>query len=118
MGLGASFVAACFAMLFALGLAGRGCFKGDAFVAGSVVAVATLVAVFTFFPVFRILVSAAQDGGGAFSPAEFHRRLFTEKIWGLGCIAGATRCGVAWNTLLLGARLRGGLHRRSGSPSR
>ena len=39
MGLGATLVATAFAMLFALGLAERGYFKGDAFVAGSVVAV-------------------------------------------------------------------------------
>ncbi len=47
-----------FAMLFALGLAERGAFKGDAFVACSVVAVSVLVAIFTFFPVATILVQA------------------------------------------------------------
>lgn len=101
MGLGAFLVVTSFGMLFALGLAGRGYFKGDAFVAGSVVAVATLVTVFTFFPVFRILISAVEDNNGAFSLAAFHHRLFTQKVWGLGCVTGATRCGVAWNTLLL-----------------
>jgi hypothetical protein len=78
MGLGASLVLASFAMLFALGLAGFGYFKGDPFVAGSVVAVTTLVAVFTFFPVARVLISALQDAGGAFSlsatPSAFSRR--------------------------------------------
>ncbi len=54
-------------MLFALGLAERGFFKGDVFVAGSVVDVALLVAVFTFFPVLRILVQAVQDNEGASS---------------------------------------------------
>ena len=101
MGLGASLVLTSFAMLFALGLAGRGYFKGDPFVAASVVVVTTLVAVFTFFPVARILISALQDAGGAFSLAAIPERLFTQKIWGLGCIAGSTRCGVAWNTLVL-----------------
>ena len=101
MGLGAFLALTAFAMLFALGLAGRGYFKGDAFVAGSVVAIALLVAVFTFFPVFRILVSAVQDADGALSLAAFARRMFTEKVWGVGCIVGATRCGVAWNTLIL-----------------
>ena len=42
MGWGAALVATAFAMLFALGLAERGYFKGDAFVAGSVVAIALL----------------------------------------------------------------------------
>ncbi len=101
MGLGAFLVAASFAMLMSLGLAGCGYFKGDGFVAGSVVAITALVAVFTFFPVAKILISAAQDSAGAFSTSAFAQRLFTEKVWGLGCLAGNTRCGVAWNTLLL-----------------
>jgi iron(III) transport system permease protein len=101
MGLGASLVLCAFAMLFALGLALRGNFKGDGFVAGSLVAIAALVAVFTFFPVVRILVSAFEGTDGAFSPAALGARLFAAKIWGLGCLGGGTRCGVAWNTLVL-----------------
>jgi iron(III) transport system permease protein len=102
MGLGALLVVTSFGMLFALGLAGRGHFKGDGFVAASVVGVVVLVAVFTFFPVSRVLVSALQDNDGAFAFAALPDRLFTERIWGLGCVAGGTRCGVAWNTLALG----------------
>jgi iron(III) transport system permease protein len=101
MGFGAFLVLCAFAMLFALGLAGRAFFKGDAFIAGSAVAIALLVAVFTFFPVFRILISAAQDANEALSLTAFAHRLFTEKIWGIGCVVGSTRCGVAWNTLIL-----------------
>jgi len=101
MGLGATLVATSLAMLFSLGLAERGYFKGDAFVAGSVVAVALLVILFTFFPVVKILIQAVQDNDGAFSLQSFFGRLFTEKIWGVSCITGSTRCGVAWNTLLL-----------------
>jgi iron(III) transport system permease protein len=101
MGLGAFLTLTAFSMLFALGLAGRGYFKGDAFVAGSAVAVTLLVAVFTFFPVLRILVSAVQDANDDLSLTAFARRMFTEKVWGTGCIVGGTRCGVAWNTLIL-----------------
>jgi iron(III) transport system permease protein len=101
MGLGAFLVGAAFTMMIALGLAGRGYFKGDGFVAGSVVAVAVLVALFTFFPVVQILFSAVEDNDGAFSASALPARLFTEKVWGLGCITAAARCGVAWNTLLL-----------------
>ena len=101
MGLGACLVASAFAMIASLGLAGRGYFKGDAFVAGTVVSVGVLVAVFTFLPVLTILIQAVQDNDGAFLLRAFFARLFTEKIWGLSCIAGSTRCGVAWNTLLL-----------------
>ena len=101
MGLGATLVATALGMLFSLGLAERGLFKGDAFVAGSVVTVTLLVTAFTFFPVLKILIQAVQDNDGAFSLAAFLNRLFTEKIWGISCITGNTRCGVAWNTLIL-----------------
>ena len=36
-----------------------------------------------------------------FSPAAVAERLGHERIWGLGCLAGGVRCGVAWNTLFL-----------------
>jgi len=57
--------------------------------------------VFTFYPVVTILVQAIQDNDGEYSVAALLTRLFAEKIWGLGCIVGTTRCGVAWNTLVL-----------------
>jgi iron(III) transport system permease protein len=101
MGWGAALCGAAFTMLFALGLAERGYFNGDAFIAGSVVGIAVSVAVFTFYPVVRILLSAIQDQGGAFSAAAFFGRMFTAKIWGVACLTGGGRCGVAWNTLVL-----------------
>jgi iron(III) transport system permease protein len=101
MGLGAALALAAFAMLFAIGLALRGYFKGDAFVAGSLVTLAALVAMFTFFPVVKILVSAFEGAEGAFAPATFLQRAAAPKVWGLGCLGGGTRCGVAWNTLVL-----------------
>jgi iron(III) transport system permease protein len=101
MGWGAALSAAAFTMLFALGLAERGYFNGDAFIAGAVVGIAVSVTVFTFYPVVRILLSAIQDQGGAFSASAFLGRLFTSKIWGVACLAGGGRCGVAWNTLVL-----------------
>jgi iron(III) transport system permease protein len=101
MGAGAALVLTAFALLFAEGLALRGRFRGDSFVAGSVVAVALLVALFTFFPVVKILASAVETAEGALSLRAFADRLLTPKIWGLGCLGGGTRCGVAWNTLVL-----------------
>jgi iron(III) transport system permease protein len=101
MGLGAALCLAAFAALLAFGIAARGAFKGDAFVAGCVVGIALLVGLFTFFPVVKILLSAFEDAGGAPSISVLGQRLFAEKIWGLGCLGGGTRCGVAWNTLFL-----------------
>jgi iron(III) transport system permease protein len=102
MGLGAACTASAFAMIFALGLAGRGRFHGDGFVAGSVVTVALSIALFTFYPVAKVLAAAIVDEHGAISAAALAGRLFTQKVWGLGCLGGDARCGVAWNTLALG----------------
>jgi iron(III) transport system permease protein len=101
MGAGAVLVASALAYVLSQGLAECGYLRGDAFVAASVVGVAILVALFTFFPVAKILMHAFVGSDGGFSVADFASRAFTAKVWGLGCIASATRCGVAWNTLLL-----------------
>ena len=101
MGAGAALVGAALAMLLGCGLAARGWFKGDAFVACSVVGVTALVALFTFYPVAKILVQALQDTAGAFAPAALLDRLSSPRIWGVGCLAGGTRCGVVWNTVIL-----------------
>ncbi len=101
MGAGACLVLTAFSMMVALGIAGRGYFKGDLFVAGAVLAIGLLVALFTLYPVATILLQALEDRAGAWSIAAFGERLLTEKIWGVGCIVSHVRCGVAWNTLLL-----------------
>ncbi|MFO1312640.1 MAG: iron ABC transporter permease [Burkholderiales bacterium] len=101
MGAGATIVAAAFAMLLGHALARCGRFKGDAFVACCVVALTALVALFTFYPVATILLQALEDASGAFAPMAFVDRLASPRIWSLACLAGGTRCGVAWNTVLL-----------------
>jgi iron(III) transport system permease protein len=101
MGLGGALTAAAFAMIFALGLAERGAFNGEAFIAGSVVAIGVLLATFTFFPVARILVQAFADPAGVLSLPAFVTRLVTERIWGIGCLTARLQCGIAWNTLTL-----------------
>jgi iron(III) transport system permease protein len=101
MGAGAALAGASLAMLMGHGLAARGWFKGDAFVACSVVALTALVALFTLYPVAKILVQALQDNAGAFAAGALVDRLSSARIWGLACIAGGTRCGVAWNTVML-----------------
>jgi iron(III) transport system permease protein len=101
IGVGGALVACAFTMLAAVALARSGRFRGDGFIAGGVIGIAVLLAVFTFYPVLSILASAVQDGAGAASLSAFVHRLATEKIWGIGCVAASTRCGVAWNTLAL-----------------
>ena len=112
MGWGATLAATSFAMLFALGLAESGHFNGDAFIASSVVAIALSVAIFTFFPVGTILASAFEDGNGAFSATAFFNRLFTAKIWNVGCLSGGGALRRRLEHAAARAALRRRLHRR------
>ena len=102
LGLGGVLALASLLMLFGLGLARRGFFRGDLFVACAVVGCSALLLLFVALPVLRALAGAFFDEGGALSLAALAERIGNERGWGLGCIAGGGRCGVAWNTLLLG----------------
>lgn len=88
-------------LLAAFGLARRGFFKGDLFVSGAVLGSAALLVLFIAYPVSKALVTAFVNEDGAWSLAALFERVGTERIWGLGCVAGGVRCGVAWNTLFL-----------------
>jgi iron(III) transport system permease protein len=102
IGLGACIAAYALLMIGSIGLAARGYFRAEPFVAACVVSVAMLVAVFTFWPLFVMLISGVQDADGAFSLPDLFRRVFNDRMWSLGCVTSGTRCGVAWNTLVLG----------------
>ncbi|WGT62255.1 ABC transporter permease [Variovorax paradoxus] len=88
-------------LLAAFGIARLGLFKGDLFVAAAVIGCGVLMALFIAYPVSKALAGAFFNEEGQWSIAAFVARVFTERIWGLGCIAGGVRCGVAWNTLVL-----------------
>ncbi|WP_332054392.1 iron ABC transporter permease [Reyranella sp.] len=87
--------------LLSIGLAQRGAFGGDAFVAGAVTTVAASILLFTAWPILHILVQAFQDSDGVFRPLLLIERLAAAKIWSLRCLVGRGGCGVAWNTLFL-----------------
>jgi iron(III) transport system permease protein len=88
-------------MLLGAGVARLGYFRGDLFVAGSVVLCAALLLLFVAFPVGKSLVGAWLDEAGQFAPGALADRLAHERVWSLACLAGGVRCGVAWNTLFL-----------------
>ena len=108
IGLGGALTLLALLMLFGVGLARLGAFRGDLFVACAVVLCAALLLLFVALPV-------AQGAGRRLPrrsrPARRWRRwlerIASERIWGLGCLAGGVRCGVAWNTLFLAAAHRG-----------
>ncbi len=101
IGAGGALVLLALLMLLAAGLARLGRFGGDAFVAGAVLLCGALLALFVALPVLKALAGAFVDDSGAPSLAALGERLFQERIWGLGCLAGGVRCGAAWNTLFL-----------------
>jgi iron(III) transport system permease protein len=102
MGYGAFLSALSFLMLICHGLAARGFCRGDAFTVSSIGLIVALIAVFVFFPIVKILISAFQDNSGNFVPGDFVEKFFDRSIWGLDCLTSGLRCGVAWNTLFLG----------------
>ncbi len=56
---------------------------------------------FLFFPVSKILIASfgGPDGGTLTS---VFVKLTDRSIWGVDCLYGPLRCGLAWNTVLLG----------------
>src|SRR6185436_7996714 len=88
LGAGGAVVLVALLSLLSIGLALRGAFGGDAFVAGAVTTVAASIVLFTAWPILRILIQAFQDGDGVLAPALLLERLGTEKIWSLRCLQG------------------------------
>ena len=94
LGAGGCTAIASLVVLAAFGLARLGRFRGDLFVSAAVVSCACMLALFIVYPVGKALAGAFTD--------EFATRLFQERNFGLSCLVGGVRCGVAWNTLFLG----------------
>ncbi len=101
LGLGGVLALASLLMLLGLGLARLGLFRGDLFIACAVLGCGALLLLFVALPVLRALAGAFFDEAGAWSAAALAERIGNERVWGLGCLAGGGRCGVAWNTLYL-----------------
>ena len=101
MGLGAALVLLALLMLLGAGIARLGYFRGDFFIAGAVVLCSALLLLFVALPVGKSLIGAFLTEDGAFSVGALAERLGHERVWGLSCLAGGVRCGVAWNTLFL-----------------
>ena len=101
LGLGGALTLASLLMLLGFGLARRGFFHGDLFVACAVVGCSALLLLFVALPVLRALSGALFDESGALALSALQERIGNERVWGLGCLGGGARCGVAWNTLVL-----------------
>jgi iron(III) transport system permease protein len=101
IGLGGALALLALLMLLGAGIARLGYFRCDVFVAGAVLLCTALLMLFVALPVAKSLVGAFVDDSGGFALAALAERLGNERVWGLSCLAGGVRCGVAWNTLFL-----------------
>ena len=101
IGLGGALTLVALLMLVGAGIARLGLFRGDVFVASAVVFCGVLLALFVALPVLKALAGAFVDDAGRLSIMALWERIGNERTWGLSCLAGGQRCGVAWNTLFL-----------------
>ncbi len=101
IGLGGALTLLALLMLLGAGSARLGAFRGDLFTACAVVLCSALLLLFVALPVAKALSGAFLDEAGHASLAALAERIGNERTWGLGCLAGGVRCGVAWNTLFL-----------------
>jgi iron(III) transport system permease protein len=101
IGLGGSLAFIGCLVMLTDGLALRGLFKGDRFVAGAVGVLVASIVIFTAWPVLTMLSQMFTPRGDLGVGAAMADRLFDRKIWGLSCLAGPVNCGVFWNTLAL-----------------
>lgn len=101
MGAGGAVVFASLVVITGFGLARLGRFKGDLFVAASVVGCGVLLALFIGYPVSKALYGAFLNEEGRWSALALYERIGNARVWGFECLAGGVRCGVAWNTLAL-----------------
>ena len=101
IGLGGALTLLALLMLLGAGVARLGWFRGDVFTACAVVLCASLLLLFVALPVAEALAGAFVDESGRLSLTALAGRIVNERTWGLGCLAGGVRCGVAWNTLFL-----------------
>jgi len=101
IGLGGVLTLLALLMLLGAGSARLGAFRGDLFTACAVVLCSASLLLFVALPVAKALAGAFLDELGHPSLPALAERIGNERTWGLGCLAGGVRCGVAWNTLFL-----------------
>ena len=101
MGYGALLLASSFLFMFTMGYASRSAIKGDYFVVSAIGGIIVIVTVFVFFPIAIMFVTGFIEEDGGYSAVTFVSKFFDNRIWGLSCLLGGTRCGAAWNSLFL-----------------
>ena len=101
LGAGALMLVAAFLYLLTIGIAGLKKGSADMFIIGLIGTIVALVAVFVFFPIAHVLISAFEMADGGYGASRFFSRYFSSDIWGLNCLIGHGVCGPAINSVFL-----------------
>jgi iron(III) transport system permease protein len=99
LGWGALVYAFAMTLILSHGLARLGWCKGDVFTVAALALVIGSIALFVFYPVLCVLISAFRDNAGHLAPDLFLEKVTDSSIWSLDCLSGGRNCGVAWNSL-------------------
>lgn len=101
IGIGGGLAFLAFLLMLTDGMALRGFFRGDRFVAGSVGILVAAIGLFTAWPIGMMMAQLLTPREELGVAAAFVARIADGKIWGLACTVGGGSCGVFWNTLTL-----------------
>jgi iron(III) transport system permease protein len=101
IGWGGSIAFTAFLLMLTDGLALKGRFGGDRFIAGAVGVLVASIVLFTIWPVLTILSQTFKAPADQTLWVAFVDRFFHAKVWGVACLYSSSQCGVAWNTLAL-----------------
>jgi iron(III) transport system permease protein len=101
IGIGGAVTFAVLVLLVTNGLALKGRFGGDRFVAGAVGVLVAAIGIFTVWPVMTILAQAFKSPADQDLIVAFAERFLGAKVWGVACFYSGAQCGVAWNTLMM-----------------
>ncbi len=100
-GAGAFTLLVAFLYIFTIGIAGLKKAKADIFIIGLIGTIVALVAVFVFFPIAHVLITAFETTDGSYGASRFFGRYFSSEVWGLGCLRSESTCGPAINSVFL-----------------
>ena len=101
MGYGAIFYYLSNLFLCSIGVAERRGAYGDKFVISMIMFVILLVAIFILYPICKLFLLGFINDENSYSFYVFIEKFTDRRIWSIGCIIGAGRCGVALNSLFM-----------------
>ncbi|MBL8580374.1 MAG: iron ABC transporter permease [Mesorhizobium sp.] len=89
--------------IIALGLMRRGLMGGESFGNHLLTFIVAVLFLFILMPLGEVFRTVLRADGELSVAASFMSRTTGSEIWSLACVSGSGRCGMAWNSIFLGA---------------